>query len=163
MERLVNEDDLLFANSGNAFGTGEIILNRDEKGCLAGRSGQDDTAGGFLSDAACCFVGVFFFLSYPDAILLLCNNVGLEEKIKKIKIHLDYYSHISEPLLQAAWRLLDNSAPSPSFLDDVYKIFFLKPGSEAQLSSAHRATANQPSFEDSISRICEGSEICAAF
>lgn len=83
-----------------------------------------------------------------------CNNVGLEREKKKIikkKVHVDYYLHISEPSLQAAWRLLDNSAPLPGFLDNAYKIFFLKPDSEAQISSA-----KPPSFEATVPRICDG-------
>lgn len=87
-----------------------------------------------------------------------CNNVGLERKKKKKekdiilkKVHLDYYLHISEPSLQAAWRLLDNSAPLPGFLDNAYKIFFLKPDSEAQISSA-----NPSSFEATVPRIHDG-------
>lgn len=48
--------------------------------------------GGFLSDAGFFGLGLGFgfglgfFLSYPDAILLLCNNVGLEKKKKKKSI-----------------------------------------------------------------------------
>lgn len=126
-----------------------MVLNRVAKGYLTGRSGQDDMAGGFLSDAGFFVLGLgfgfglgFFFFSYPDPILLLCNNVGLEKKRKKI--HLDYYLHISETLLQAAWRLLDNFAPSPGFLYNAYKIFFLKPDSEAQISSAHQPLQPSP-------------------
>jgi len=69
--------------------------------------------------------------------------VGWRKKKKK-KIHLDYYLHISEPLLQAAWRLLDNSAPSPGFLDNAYKNFFVKPDSEAQISSVHQTLQTSP-------------------
>lgn len=113
-----------------------MVLGRAGKGCLPERSGQDDMAGGLLSDV---WVGVF--LSYPHAVLLLCNNAGLEEKNK---INFDYYFHFPEPLLRAAWRLLDNSAPSPGFLDNAYKIFFLKPGSEEQISYAQRPLQTSP-------------------
>lgn len=75
LEMHINKDHSLF---GNTSSPQEAALSVAGKGRLTVRSGQAGMAGGFPSDAD------LFSLEPSYAALLLCNNVGLEEKNKPI-------------------------------------------------------------------------------
>lgn len=69
-----------------------------------------------------------------------CATVlGWRGKKKKNHHHLDCDLQLSELLLQAAWRLLDNSVLSPGFLDNADRIFV----SRARLGSTDLTAALQ--------------------